>query len=110
MAKDWACYVCGEEVSWGTELCPLCGSALSWEEEDKDEPLAALMPPMWDSDESTTRQRWVKRYTIAALVIGLLVIAISVASGAVVWRLLVVGVLLIAGSVYGLVALPNRYL
>ena len=110
MAKDWSCYVCGEEVSWGTEICPVCGSALSWEEEDEDEPLAALMPPMWDGDEATKRQRWAKGYAIGAVVIGLLVIVVSVASGAIVSRLLIMGGVFVAGGVYGLAVLPNRYL
>jgi hypothetical protein len=110
MARDWTCYVCKGAVSWGTAICPLCGSALSWEEEDEEQPSAALMPPTWDGDDTTARKRRVRRYALAAIGFGLLVTALSLASGVVRLSLLFLGVLFVAGGVYGLVTLPNRYL
>jgi hypothetical protein len=107
VAEDWVCHVCQTPVSWGTAVCPLCGSALSWEEEDEEEPLAALMPPTWEDDYGTARQRRVRWYTLTAIGAGLLMGTFGVATGALWW--LFVGVLFVAAGVYGLVALPKRY-
>ena len=109
MTSDWTCHVCGTEVSWGTVVCPLCGSALEWEEVDEDDPDAVFMPPRWDEDDDVPRRRWTHRYAIAAIAAGLIITAISVASGSVVWGLLIPGMLLVAAGVYGLAVLPRRY-
>ncbi len=53
------CTVCGSPVGWGTPICPVCGSALEWEEVDEDQPDAHLMPPGWDGDQGQgERQPW----------------------------------------------------
>lgn len=112
MGKDWSCTVCGEKVSWGTTICPLCGSVLEWEEEDEDDPLAYLLPydPDTWSDTLKQRKRRVRRFAIGAIALGLLGVVVGAASGTIVWQFLLAGLALIASGVYGLVTLPNRYL
>ncbi|MBN1123028.1 MAG: hypothetical protein JXJ17_18270 [Anaerolineae bacterium] len=60
MAQETKCTVCGSPVGWGTPICPVCGSALEWQEIDEDQPDAHLMPPWYDDsgEEPGDRQPW----------------------------------------------------
>jgi hypothetical protein len=104
MPADWTCHLCGTPVSWGTDVCPLCGSALTWEEEDDEQPLAHLMPPTWDDAPVARRKRRVRRYAIGAVVVGL-----GFTPALNMWGLLFLGALSIGVGVYALVTLPRRY-
>lgn len=109
MAEDWTCHVCGTAVSWGEVICPLCGSALEWEEEDEDDPLAVLMPVGWDNGDTADHRPGVRWYAVGAVVSGLILAFVSLASGGVRPGLLLLGGLLIAAGGYGLAIHPKRF-
>ena len=78
---DWNCHVCGTEVSWGTPVCPLCGSALEWQEVDEDEPDAYLYTPTWgDGRRPHGRRRRGRAYQVGAIVFGVLLLSLGVAA------------------------------
>lgn len=106
MAEDWRCHVCGTAVSWGTVVCPLCGSALDWEEADEEEPPDVLGPPGSDGGIAEYRARRARRYAIGMIVVGLLLAVVGAISGFTLWYLLALGALLAVAGVYGLMAHP----
>lgn len=99
--SEWHCHLCGTPVSWGTSVCPLCGSALDWEEEDEDDPLAYLMPSNGYESLAASRWRRVRRYAALALAAGIVLGIMGVTSGFTP-SLIVPGVLLIAAGGYTL--------
>jgi hypothetical protein len=110
MPDTWVCHVCGETVAWGEPVCPLCGSALEWEEVDEDDPDAALMPPWWEDDAAIAaakkqRSRW---YAIGMVSAGAGAIAVGAVVRGVAWYWLFVGALFAVVGVYALVVLPRR--
>lgn len=109
MPTDWTCHLCGQPVSWGTPVCPRCGSALDWQEYDEDDPLAHLMPPGWDDSLIPAHKRRVRAYAIAAVVFGLLVTLVGLASNVARWPFLVIGPLFLVAGAYALLTLPNRH-
>jgi hypothetical protein len=101
---DWKCHVCGTEVSWGTPVCPLCGSALEWQEVDEDDPDAYLYPPGWDNGKRRHGSRRSGRvYQLGAILVGVVLVALGVATRGIAWGWAIPGLILIAAGIAGLV-------
>jgi hypothetical protein len=109
MPTNWTCHVCGKAVSWGAVVCPLCGSALYWEEDMEDQH-ATNLSPLWDGSTITMRKRWIRRYASIGIGVGILLVILSIVSGRIVWSLLILGLIMATAGIYGLVTLPDRYL
>jgi hypothetical protein len=108
--SDWNCQVCGTPVSWGTDVCPLCGSALEWEEGDEEDHYTAVMPYDWEQEEEIAfRRRRTRNYALGAIGAGVLLVALGLLSQFMIWAWIVPGVILIGAGVYGLVTLPHSY-
>jgi hypothetical protein len=106
--SDWKCHVCGTEVSWGTPVCPLCGSVLEWQEVDEDDPDAYLYPPTWDDGKHRQGRRRRGR-AFRAILVGVLLLALgSAATGGIAWQWVVLCLILIAAGVAGLAMAGRR--
>lgn len=115
MSEKWTCTVCGAEVAWGEPVCPLCGSALEWEETDDADPdayqAAHLMPPGWDDEETLSeyrgrRGRW---YAIVVMALGGLAALLGLlAATPARWGFVAAGAAFVIGGGIGLLTLSRQ--
>ena len=85
------------------------GQGAAGRQEDEEEPLAHLMPPGLDFDDTTTRARRTRIYAFAAIAVGLLATLIGLASGVSRWSMVLVGLLMVAAGTYSLITLRHRH-
>ncbi len=115
MSEKWTCGVCGAEVTWGEPICPLCGSALEWEETDDADPdayqAAHLMPPWWNDEETLSeyRERRGRWYAVVVMALGALAAALGLVSASPArWGFVAAGAAFVAGGAIGLVVLSTQ--